>query len=66
MAIAVGRKLIHSADPMNDYFLELLTFAGTGLPMIIEHQLTFWLENKAAQDDEDARINEQIQREVRP
>lgn len=51
---------------MNDYFLELLTFAGTGLPMIIEHQLTFWLENKAAQDDEDARINEQIQREVRP
>lgn len=59
-------KLIHHPEPLYDFFLELLTFAATGLPMIIEHQLTYFFENQHAQQEEDRRVNEAIEREERP
>lgn len=32
-------KLIHNIDPLTDYILELITFAFTGLPMLVQGRL---------------------------
>lgn len=56
--------LVHHPDPTFDYILEIITFGCTGGPMIVEHQLTYFFENKRAQDEEERHVNEAIEREA--